>query len=401
MSDYQSALDFLYSLQFHGIKLGLENPKRFLKYCGLDTPNAGIIHIAGTNGKGSTANFIQAIITAHGYKSGLFTSPHILDFRERIRVDGQLVSEQFVCDFVDQFGDYISDNHFTFFEVNTVMAIAYFEQENVDFMVLETGMGGRLDATNCFDETTAVITNIAMDHMEYLGDTIEAICAEKCGIIKENSSLFVSEQSEPLRKQIELVTKSNNSKVTWIDERSVDDSEMVRFKSDSFHNCLIGKHQNLNLLTALNVTDSLIGPLEKEKTQQAIDHMNWPGRLQFWQKNPSVILDVSHNLAGVKVTIDALLNRFAGKKFVILTALLADKQIAEIRQEFLRLTDSIFVYEINQHRYDQRLILEQFDRSFDKQMTMEKLKESESADYILVIGSHYLIEQFMRENQDL
>ena len=169
--NYQETVKFLYDLQFFGIKLGLENTKSFLEYTGCLNPKAQIIHIAGTNGKGSTATMVANVCLAHNKHVGLYTSPHILDFRERIQFNSELISENWIIRFIEMNKPFVEEKKLTFFEVTTVMAIAFFESMNADIIVLETGMGGRLDATNCFIPTVSIITNVSLDHQGYLGNT--------------------------------------------------------------------------------------------------------------------------------------------------------------------------------------------------------------------------------------
>ena len=187
-------LNSLFSLQRRGIKLGLEHTKNLLKF--LDNPHEKFltIHVAGTNGKGSTCAYIERILRYSGYKVGIYTSPHLFNFNERIRVDGLPISDQEFVSFLDNSFKEINKIGSTFFEVTTVMAFDYFNKNKVDIAVIETGLGGRLDATNVISPVISVITSISMDHTEILGDSIELIAKEKSGIIKEKTPLFVYQQ---------------------------------------------------------------------------------------------------------------------------------------------------------------------------------------------------------------
>ncbi|MFA7229307.1 MAG: Mur ligase family protein, partial [Melioribacteraceae bacterium] len=186
----QSALNLLFSLHQFGIKLGLDNMTALLDHIG--NPHSGLkmIHIAGSNGKGSTASFIASILMEAGFKVGLYTSPHFVKFNERIRINGVMIDDNSVAEFVDGLREYISEKKPTFFEITTALAFHYFLHQKVDYAVIETGLGGRLDATNVITPLASVITSISLDHTEHLGETIEKIAAEKGGIIKPGAKLF-------------------------------------------------------------------------------------------------------------------------------------------------------------------------------------------------------------------
>ena len=195
MADYKEALDWLYSTQMFGIKLGLEGITRLLKECGVLYPRARVIHVAGTNGKGSTCAFAESVARAAGYSTGLFTSPHLVEFGERIRVNGQMIPETDAARLICHVRDVIAEWEIkpTFFELVLAVAMLYFAEREVDIIILETGMGGRLDATNAVPKDVAVLTPIGMDHMQYLGSTLEEIAAEKAGIIKPGIPVVIGE----------------------------------------------------------------------------------------------------------------------------------------------------------------------------------------------------------------
>jgi len=189
--DLKSALEKLYSLHTFGIKLGLENIQKFLST--LDNPQSKLktIHIAGSNGKGSTAAFIASILMEYGYKVGLYTSPHFIRFNERIQINNVQIPDEYLANFITESEDYIDEHKLTFFEVTTAIAFKYFAENDVDFAVIETGLGGRLDATNVLDPLAVVITSISLEHTNILGDTIRKIAFEKAAIIKKHIHVFV------------------------------------------------------------------------------------------------------------------------------------------------------------------------------------------------------------------
>lgn len=200
---YQETVDWLFAqlpnYQLQGgsaYKPGLENITQLLKLTGNPEKGLRFFHVAGTNGKGSVSNMLASILQEHGFKTGLFTSPHLTDFRERIRINGALISENFVVDFVARYKDHWQEINPSFFEITTAMAFAAFKQNECDICVIETGLGGRLDSTNVIEPEISIITNIGLDHTAFLGDTLEEIAFEKAGIIKKNTPVVIGEWNE-------------------------------------------------------------------------------------------------------------------------------------------------------------------------------------------------------------
>ena len=211
MKEYKDTEAFLFSLHNVGIKLGLENISLLLNELGNPHQKFSTIHIAGTNGKGSTAAMLASILTAAGYKTGLYTSPHLLDFRERIRINGVSIPKQRATSFVSQIKNCVLENHITFFECTTALACKYFADENVDIAIIETGLGGRLDATNIIHPLLSIITNISLEHEALLGKTIENIAKEKGGIIKKNIPCITGSEHIKAIKVFKQICENNNS----------------------------------------------------------------------------------------------------------------------------------------------------------------------------------------------
>jgi dihydrofolate synthase/folylpolyglutamate synthase len=206
---YLEVINYLYSLQRFGIKLGLHNIERLLKLLQNPEEKFTSIHIAGTNGKGSTSSFIASILSSSGYKVGLYTSPHLVDFTERIRINGAPISRERVVEYVEILRDEINLLRATFFEVTTAIAFKYFADEKVDFAVVEVGLGGRLDSTNVIKPAVSVITTVSFDHMDVLGEAIEQIAFEKAGIIKEGVPSVTGCEDE---KALDVIKKVANEK---------------------------------------------------------------------------------------------------------------------------------------------------------------------------------------------
>jgi dihydrofolate synthase/folylpolyglutamate synthase len=188
-------LQILFNLHNRGIKLGLENTQEFLDLLGNPQKKIKCIHVAGSNGKGSTSSFIASILTEAGYKTGLYTSPHFIRYNERIRINGQIIPDKYVIAFMEEYEKLIYDTNLTFFEVTTVLAFKYFADKEVDYAIIETGLGGRLDATNVINPLASVITSISLEHTNILGNTIEEIAKEKGGIIKPGVPLFFGQNA--------------------------------------------------------------------------------------------------------------------------------------------------------------------------------------------------------------
>ncbi|MCK7522792.1 MAG: Mur ligase family protein [Ignavibacteriales bacterium] len=189
--DLETSLKKLFSLHTFGIKLGLENTIGFLNHLGNPQQALKTIHIAGSNGKGSTSSFIASILQEFGFKIGLYTSPHFVKFNERVVINGKQIEDEYVSSFISDNEKYIDEHELTFFEVTTAMAFQYFKDMNTDYCVIETGLGGRLDSTNVLNPLAVVITSISLEHTNVLGDTIEQIAAEKAAIIKNGSKVFI------------------------------------------------------------------------------------------------------------------------------------------------------------------------------------------------------------------
>lgn len=253
------------------------------------------IHVAGTNGKGSCSHTLAAILQSQGYKVGLFTSPHLVDFRERIRVNGEMVSEQYVVDFVKNNRAFFEPLHPSFFEITTMMAFQYFADQKVDYAVIEVGLGGRLDSTNIITPILSVITNISFDHTQFLGNTLQSIAGEKAGIIKENVPVVVGEYTPETRPVFECVAQERKAPILFAQDLSMDMDVTMELK---------GSYQEKNkktILTALACLRDLM-PLTDDAVRRGFAHVcELTGLRGRWEKlgdNPYIVCDTGHNLAG-------------------------------------------------------------------------------------------------------
>lgn len=345
--NYTETLDYLYSSMpsFQQVggdayKPGLERIAEFCRSIGNPQRNYFVIHIAGTNGKGSVSNMLAAVLQQAGYQTGLFTSPHLTDFRERIRVNGEMISKQKVVNFVDRYKADMERLQLSFFEMTTAMAFDYFAQSDVEVAVIETGLGGRLDATNIVQPVISVITNIGLEHTEYLGDSLPKIAREKGGIIKKCTPVVVGEKNSNYNLVLEEIAGDLRSELIYADEAFTlgecgfeGDKQMVtlnrtrdnypyRLRLD-----LLGEYQRQNLATVATVLDTLheTTPLSisrrafVEGVREVSALTSFRGRWQLLSEKPLVVCDTAHNEHGISEVAKQLNERInKGKLFCIM-----------------------------------------------------------------------------------
>ncbi len=306
---YSQAVGFLYRLQKHGIKLGLETMTALAGRLGNPHRGYRTLHIGGTNGKGSTAAMVAAILQAAGYRVGLYTSPHLVDFRERIRVNGTMIGEAEVARLTELVKGLCElDLAPTFFECTTAMAFQFFADERVDVAVLEVGLGGRFDATNVVTPAACAITTIAMDHQEYLGTTLESIAFEKAGIVKPNVPVVLGAIEGEARKKIEEIAEARAAAIRGLNRDFTVRGTTERFDYRSgerliegLHCALSGAHQLDNAACAIALIEAAVpaGLAAGEgAVRQGLVEVTWGGRLELVDDHPMVLLDGAHNPAG-------------------------------------------------------------------------------------------------------
>lgn len=328
LNKYQESINWLFeqfpSYQFQGAsayKPGLENTISLLQ--AFDNPQEKLkfIHVAGTNGKGSTCSFLTSLLVEKGEKVGLFTSPHIYDFRERIRINGIEIEQAFVIDFCEKIKQIQLNFSPSFFEITLAMALCYFQQEKCSIVVLETGLGGRLDATNVVKPLISVITNIGIDHTQFLGETLEAIAFEKAGIIKNDRPIIIGERQTETTNVFEKKAQEQNATIIFAQEYNLP----IELKLVSY--------QSKNLKTALVTLSLLSYSIDENLVEKALKNLRRNsglfGRMEIIQKNPTLILDVSHNKEGIEATLKSL-NFDENAKLTILFGASQDKAIEEM-----------------------------------------------------------------------
>ncbi len=332
-NDYQKCVEWLFScfpsyqnLGATAYKPGLDRVYQLLDALHIDPNKQASIHIAGTNGKGSTAAYCASMLQERGYRVGLFTSPHIYDFSERIRVNGNPISQQAVIDFCLRYQSLSLEIDASFFELTFAMALAYFQDQNCDYIVIETGLGGKLDATNVLLPKVSVITSIALDHQEFLGSTLGQIASEKAGIIKNQTPVVIGEKKE---ETIEVFQKSAH-------QRQAPIFFTEEFSFDTTHLNLEGYQQvnfNTASLTLQTIGIEITPELQSKALENLFHNTGFFGRLQVWQNMPKIILDVSHNPAGIAATLPLIQKQCKGQLYIIYGAS-QDKDAQEILDLF-------------------------------------------------------------------
>jgi len=350
--NYKQALAWLYGLQRFGIKLGLENIRRLLDDLGLGSARGSravfgaspktfgnVLHVAGTNGKGSVCAMIDSICRAQGYRTGLFISPHLVTFRERIRVNGEMISEDAVADGLAMIRDLIADwdPHPTFFEVTTALALKHFGDAKIDIAILETGLGGRLDATNAVQSDVSVITPIGLDHEQWLGHTLVEIAGEKAGIIKPRVPVV----SAPQQLQAEEVIRA----------RAAEYGSSVEFVNETYRRspvALRGEYQKRNAAVAIAAIHAANIELGEKAIVRGLTAIEWPARFQKWDERTTI--DGAHNPSAVRILTQTWQEIFGDQKATLVLAVLSDKDLRGICEALAPVAASILLPKIRSER---------------------------------------------------
>jgi dihydrofolate synthase/folylpolyglutamate synthase len=394
---YAEAIQFLYDLQQFGAHFGLERMQRLAALAGHPEQKLRFIHVAGTNGKGSTCAMLESIYRAAGLRVGLFTSPHLVSFRERMQINRRLISEpdliQLAQDIQPLLNKFPAENHPTMFEAVTLMALTYFAEQKCDLVIWETGLGGRLDATNIVTPLASVITNIALDHTQWLGDTLAKIAAEKAGIIKPGVPVVTAENQPEALAVIERMAREKNAPLTQIRNPK---SEIRNPKSP-----LLGEHQKLNAALARATVEVLQKqiPVSTEQVEAGLQTVSWPGRLQLIERGgQKILLDGAHNAAGAETLRAALENHFAGRRPVFILGVLADKDWSDICRILAPLAAKILTVPVASPRTTSPVALADTFRALNPQVEVaaqtslaEALAACDREPFIVVTGSLYLI----------
>lgn len=409
------AIEWIENSHRFGDKLDLKRMEISCEILGHPENAYPTIHVAGTNGKGSTASYIKNILSEAGYRAGLYISPYVVKFNERIAINNDYISDEDVILFanmIKKIWDQVYEVHeeaITFFEILTLMAFLYFRDQKIDIGVIEVGLGGTLDATNVITPLVSVITNISYDHMKQLGDTLESIALNKLGIVKQRGALVTSDENEELFPLFEAYTKSKKASLNRVDYSSIKDVQVGEITSFSYRDHtysiqLPGAHQVKNAALAIEViryvSPFLSLPISEDNITNALYKTFWPGRFEIF--NHKIILDGAHNIGGAITLIKTLQTMYKDKYIKCLFCMMKDKEHLKIIHEFdqivdefhftqikyPRRADAITLYEESNH--PNKFVHEDFREAFEQ---CSKLNENE---ILIVTGSLYFISEIRK-----
>ena len=407
----EQSLKKLFSLHVFGIKLGLDNITNFMKELGNPQFKLKTFHIAGSNGKGSTSSFIASMLMELGYSVGLYTSPHFVRFNERIKINKVQIPDSIVAEFISTNEKFIDDNKLTFFEVTTALAFQYFAEQKVDYAVIETGLGGRLDATNVIKPGNVVITSISLEHTNILGNTIKEIASEKAAIIKKHSHVFTGKLPADAYDVIEKKCDETESILFRIEDYVIEKESYLELYTeeleiDDFRMPLLGKYQKYNAaLAALSVSKILeidnFRAIE-HGIKNVISNTGIQGRYEFFRKKPDIIFDSAHNPESIYNFIEEF-NKNSGKyqRKVLLFGVLKDKAVDRILLTLKDSFDEIHITEVDNERSCSMEDL----RKIAERLSINVIEEKNPAEYVkkfmfenenfclVVAGSMYLLGQ--------
>lgn len=420
--NYEQSIKFIRAVHNNGTKLGLQRNGRLTELLGNPQNKYKIVHVAGTNGKGSTCNMLHDVLMASGYKTGLFISPHLEEFTERIQINKVPIDRDSlarIATLVKEKIEIMYDEGYdelTEFEVITAIGFKYFEEQKIDILVLEVGMGGRHDASNVIEKSlVSVIATIGFDHTEFLGNTLEQIALEKAGIIKENSNVVIYPQDENVKNVIKKEAKLKNSAVFEADANNIrhlssdlSGQTFEYLKNDVFNLPelkinFLGNHQLYNAATALLALEVLknIGlNITEDSIKEGLETCRYPGRFEVINKDPVIILDGGHNQNGIEHFAKAINENFKGKKIILFYGMLKDKNPETVLDYLMPLCEKVYTLTPDSYRAMSAdeiagLIENHYDISVNPLSSIdeaiEKIQDLNSGDVAAFVGSLYLI----------
>ena len=438
MMDYQQAWDYLERLQFFKIKLGLESMERFLGRLGDPQRRLRFIHVAGTNGKGSVASAVLAVLSRAGYRVGIYTSPHLSCVRERFRINGEYIDQQAFARHATAIYEVLAGEQITYFEFTTALAMLWFADREVDVAILEVGLGGRLDATNVITPLVGVITNVSLDHQAYLGDTLAEVAAEKAGIIKSGVPLVSGVAADETREVVERRCRELGAPLyllgrdfSWQPAPGGDaassppagagnDAAAMAATPWSYRGAageisglrcrLRGRHQRDNLSLAMAVLEILAPsfPVAADDIRAGIGEVSWPGRLELMEvrrggaeSGRRVLLDGAHNPAGIDALAAALREDFTYRRLIVIWASMADKDVGAGLRRIAPLCDRLVLTRPESERSATPAAMRQLLADGEREKAVEARDTaaaldmawslSTPEDLVVVAGSLYLV----------
>ena len=413
-SEYDQTLYYLFGLRTFGIHLGLDVPRSLAKELGEPQKNYPAIHIAGTNGKGSTSMPIESVLREHGLKTGLYTSPHLVNFNERIRVNGVPIDDESIIIYAEALKDSVAESGSSFFEVTTLIALKYFADMEVDIVIAEAGLGARLDTTMLVEPIISVITAIGLDHTKYLGETVEEIAGEKAFVIRKGVPCIVAKNSD---KVLDIFSKYSDE----IDGEYIKSSQICEISDlvasekglafdailngrriDNFHLPLMGLHQVENIQTALAVLYSIPDmEIASDVIKAGFEKVQFRGRMEILSETPLVIYDVAHNPQATDSLFRSLIAHFPSRKIIAVMALLKDKDSEQVIEALCPYAQQLVCTEIPGHESSPSAELANIGRKLgiestsiqDIYLATDEVKQKLDDDSLLIIfGSHYFAE---------
>lgn len=419
---YKEAMNYISSVGKFGSNYGLERTFRLLELLGSPHEKLKLIHIAGTNGKGSTTAMITKVLRGYGYKVGMYTSPYLEEFEERIQINGEKINKDILVNLLEQvkiaIGKVIEEGyeHPTEFEIITALMFLHFYNEKVDYGVIEVGLGGRLDSTNVLTPKVSVITSISLDHMNILGDSLKDIAKEKAGIIKEGVPVILYPQEKEAEEVILKTAEEKKSKVYFVKRENgklIDINYDDLYQKVQIKGCintytinlpLLGEHQIINLGVVLNAIEALFEieniPLDKNIVEKSLEDVKWIGRLEVLGRKPTILIDGAHNIDAIKALKNNVEKYFKYNKIYLLLGILADKQVKEMIEEITPMAEKVYALTPHSERAELSedlkkeivkcnsnvVAMENYDEAF-----LSALKEAGEEDLILISGSLYMI----------
>jgi dihydrofolate synthase / folylpolyglutamate synthase len=420
VATYPETTAYLFSLHRFGVKLGLEAITDILSRLGHPQRQYPTLHIAGTNGKGSSSAMLASILEASGYRVGLYSSPHLIDFRERIRVQGVDISEDAVCELTEHIQRLVPPlSPLTFFEFTTALAFCFFRQRDVDIAVVEVGMGGRFDATNVLEPLGCLITGIGLDHEAYLGDSLQAIAQEKAGIIGGASPVVLGPMPQEIRGIFEAHALRCRAPVSRFgQEFSLVESGLREFTyhgpqwvMPGLQTNLLGRHQMVNAVNALALVETAVHgqlPVSQEAIRAGLQHVRWRGRLDIVQRDPLIILDGAHNPSGAQVVFDFLHSQIhdcPARKLILVVGMMRDKNHQGFLHVLLPLVDCLI---LTQPRMERAAPVQELQHAVDRDDLVPSLVTdswdafchakaiANPSDLICVTGSLFLVGEVLQ-----
>ncbi len=432
--EYDQGLSYLYNLQKFGMKFGLSKTENLLRAFNNPERHLRMIHVAGSNGKGSVAAMLSSIYNRAGYRVGLFTSPHLIDFRERFQINGRMISKEKTLELVKEIKERTDPNEPpTFFEFVTAMALLYFYREKVDLAIMEVGLGGRLDSTNIIEPLITVITTISLEHQEYLGETLGKITLEKAGIIKPKIFLVTGVEQKKVQRLLEKVCHEKQAPMLlagrdfktrkigqgrfsylgfYSSEFGMTEQSEVRSsgfgveegvpKLNGLRSGLLGDHQIRNAGLALTVIDCLKKkfPVNTEAIREGLLKVAWPGRMEVLSERPWIVLDGAHNPGAMKTLAQNLPRVFSYKRLLLIIGMMRDKAIEQTFKYMIPQSDIVFLTRAEYDRSADPETLRPFVEgkslpcriSKDIPTAIQRARqEADPEDLILITGSLFIV----------